>query len=536
MNKYTILLSPDSLKESSDSLKESLAEELNNLKNDDSVINKEDEISVITDYKEMTDFDVYVGIGDIAVETFMCLQENMKPTLLCDIDCSKLDGLIATEEDEVNRRQAESNSQACLNIADARRRKTIVNRWSSVSRSQTCLDYAKSRQRKTIVNPKAIPCTWGLFSRGNEDKERSFLKLFNLSFVYNEGADKVKDYIAPLVFRMLEEFSFHSKYSDNFAYKKQAEFVHEFTQFYLDKMKKLTEAEGFVREDIKGDFNHIIYRYRPGGAEKPFRSVDGRDYDFVIEYHRNKPSEGIYYGVKGEVCSGNLEEQCKKFRKEWPNIFMKEHKNRDSLSDLQKATTDILNDTFLWKDFLKCFKPTDNFSQKRYWLFWITLNDDEDVNSVAALAVKLISKSFEEYLWKKTDFVDRENEKHKGRGRPKKWDKKDNYLRIPYFSNEAYDKLCEAYYGERGKIDEWIEKLETNEIIRKEELYEKCYRLNIDSKDFICKYVKSSCNNENIESPFKIIKRKKEIYYYDFLDRLFLQKDGNRSIGDYRTI
>ena len=92
MNKYTILLS-------SDSLKESLAEELNNLKNDDSVINKEDEISVITDYKEMTDFDVYVGIGDIAEETFMCLQENTKPALLCDIDCSMLDGLIATEED-----------------------------------------------------------------------------------------------------------------------------------------------------------------------------------------------------------------------------------------------------------------------------------------------------------------------------------------------------------------------------------------------------------------------------------------------------
>lgn len=215
---------------------------------------------------------------------------------------------------------------------------------------------------------------------------------------------------------------------------------------------------------------------------------------------------------------------------------MKEHKNRDSLSDLQKATTDILNDTFLWKDFLKCFKPTDNFSQKRYWLFWITLNDDEDVNSVAALAVKLISKSFEEYLWKKTVFVDRENEKREGRGRPKKWDKKDNYLHIPYFSNEAYDKLCEAYYGEGETIEKWIEMLETNKIIRKENLYEKCYRLNIDSKDFICKYVKSSCNNENIESPFKIIRRRKEIYYYDFLDRLFLQKDGNRSIGDYRTI
>ena len=345
MKKYTILLS-------SDDLKESLAEELNNLKNDDSVIKPEDEISVITDYKEMTDFDVYVGIGDIAKETFMSLLENTKPALLCDIDCSKL-----YKEDE--------------------------------------------------INPKAIPCTWGLFSRGNDEKESSFLERFNLSFVYNEGADKVKDYIAPLVFRMLEEFSFHSKFSDNFAYKKQAEFVHEFTQFYLNKMKKLTEAKGFVREDIKGDFNHIIYRYRPGGAEKPFRSVDGRDYDFVIEYHRNKPSEGIYYGIKGEVTSGNLEEQCGKFRKEWPNIFMMDKSELQNIREksrgedifwgynFQLELTEILNNTFPWKEYFHCYKPTDNMWEQRYWLFWVTLNDDEDIVKVAARAVKLMAKTFE---------------------------------------------------------------------------------------------------------------------------------------------
>ena len=117
-----------------------------------------------------------------------------------------------------------------------------------------------------------------------------------------------------------------------------------------------------------------------------------------------------------------------------------------------------------------------------------------------------------------------------------KWDKKDNNLRIPYFSNEAYNKLCEAYYGEREIIEEWIEKLETNEIIRKENLYEKCYRLNIDSKVFIHDYVKKSSNNENIKSPFIIVKQKKKMYYYDLLDRLFLQKDGNRSIGYYRSV
>ena len=470
--KYKVLLLSKGM-----DLAESDLDKIKNKRIEDSVISPTDIIEVLTSDDGSKDIDVFVGIGDKAEEARRRAQNAKKPSLLCDMDCTKAD----------------------LKDIDT-----------------------------------TIPYTWGLFSKNNKDKEKAFLKHFNLSFVYDDAED-IMDYIASLVFHMLEEFSYHSKYNQDFGHKKQAEFIHEFTQFYLDKMKQLVAAEGFVREDIKDDFYHIIYRYRPKDSNKPFHSIDGRDYDFVIEYHRGKPSEGIYYGIKGEVTSGDLEEQCEKFRKEWPNRFMKEHKNRNSLSDLQKATTDILNDTFLWKDFLKCFKPTDNFNKKRYWLFWITLNDDEDVISVAALAVKLISKSFEEYLWKKTVFVDRENEKHKGRGRPKKWDKKDIYLRIPYFSNEAYNKLCEAYYGKREKIEEWIEKLETNEIIRKENLYEKCYRLNIDSKDFIHDYVKNSSNDKNIESPFIIVKQKKKMYYYDLLDRLFLQKDGNRSIGDYRT-
>ena len=471
--KYKVLLLSKGI-----DLAESDLDKIKNKRIEDSVISSTATIEVLTSDDGSEDIDVFVGIGDKAEEARCRAQKAKKPSLLCDMDCSKAD----------------------LKDIDA-----------------------------------TIPYTWGLFSKNNKDKEKAFLKHFNLSFVYDD-AENIMDYIASLVFHMLEEFSYHSKYNKDIGYKKQAEFIHEFTQFYLDKMKKLVAAEGFVREDIKDDFYHIIYRYRPTDSNKPFHSIDGRDYDFVIEYHRGKPSEGIYYGIKGEVTSGDLEEQCEKFRKEWPNIFMKEHKNRNSLSDLQKATTDILNDTFLWKDFLKCFKPTDNFSKRRYWLFWITLNDDEDVNSVAALAVKLISKTFEEYLWKKTDFVDRENEKRKGRGRPKKWDKKDIYLRIPYFSNEAYNKLCEAYYGEREVIEEWIEKLETNEIIRKEKLYEKCYRLNIDSKVFIHDYVKKSSNKKNIESPFIIVKQKKKMYYYDLLDRLFLQKDGNRSIGYYRSV
>ncbi|MGN0281133.1 MAG: hypothetical protein ACI4B3_02395 [Prevotella sp.] len=472
MSEYKILL----LSEGKD-LSEPDLEKIKNKRFEDSVIKTDDTIRVLTsgDDCDDEDIDVFVGIGVYAEEVRLRAQKARRPALLCDIDCS----LSAFDDIDVT-----------------------------------------------------IPYTWGLFSRSNKDKEEAFLKHYNLSFVYD--ADVV-DYIASLVLHMLEEFSFHGKYNTNFVYKKQAEFIHEFTQFYLDKMKQLVEADGFVREDIKGDFNHIIYRYRPDDAEKPFKSIDGRDYDFVIEYHRGKPSEGIYYGVKGEVQEGDLEEQCEKFRKEWPNIFMREHKNRKSLTDLQKATTDLLNDTFNWKDYLKCFKPTDNFLKKRYWLFWITLNDDEDVRSVAALAVKLMSRTFEEYLWKGTEFKDRENQEKKGRGRPVKWDKKDNYLHIPYFSDEAYCLLCESY-GSKKTLDGWICSMQTEGILHKEPLFDKCYRLNIDAKEFILDYVKSSDNEHNIESPFKKVRHNAAKYYYDLLDRLFMLKDGNKSEGYFRQL
>lgn len=452
-----------------------LEEKLDHLKNYDSVIKKGDTIKV--DEISPEEADVLVLIGDAEESILSLAQKDSKPVLLCGIDCSKFEN----------------------------------------------------------PNLEAVPFTWGLFGKNDKDKEKAFLRHYNLSFVYDADNEDIANYIAPLVFHMLEEFSFHSKYNTDFGYKKQAEFIHEFTQFYLDKMKRLAEVEGFVRDDIKGDFNHIIYRYRPHHQNQPFYSTDGRDYDFVIEYHRGKPSEGIYYGVKGEVTSGHLEEQCEMFRKEWPCIFMKTHEERDTcLTNLQKATTDVLNDTFLWKDFLKCFKPTDNFAKKRYWLFWITLNDDEDSNSVAALAVKLISRTFIKYLWKKTDFVDREDKK-KGRGRPVKWDKKDNYLHIPYFSNEAYNKLCEEYYGDNENLDHWIRSLIEGNIIEEDhKTYEKCYRLHIDSKDFINDYVKSSNNEKHIVSPFYKVKSNNNWYFAKLLDRLFLPQKGNKSAGNYR--
>ena len=414
MNEYQIFVS-------SKELSSSLNKGLDNLKNDDSVIRKEDTIKVVGISPD--EADVLVLIGDAAEDTLSLAQTNSKPVLLCDIDCSKFEK----------------------------------------------------------PNSDAIPFTWGLFGKKNKDKEKAFLRHYNLSFVYNNDNEDIADYIAPLVFHMLEEFSFHSKYNTDFGYKKQAEFIHEFTQFYLDKMKQLVEAEGFVREDIKGDFNHIIYRYRPNDMEKPFKSIDGRDYDFIIEYHRGKPSEGIYYGIKGEVTSGDLEKQCEKFRNEWPNIFMKKKKELQAIYracrgkdifwgyNFQLELTEILNNTFQWKDFLKCYKPTDNMWEQRYWLFWVTLNDDEDIVNVAARAVKLMAKTFDRCIVGNCIYMKPDM---------KKKESKNPQLQVTSFTNEAFNELTTIINkGTNSENNYLVDELMAREFIEKDERYECCYQI-----------------------------------------------------------
>ncbi|MGN1132617.1 MAG: hypothetical protein ACI4RL_06885, partial [Ruminococcus sp.] len=171
-----------------------LCDSINRLKNDDSVISSASEIKVLTECDNDGEIDVFVGIGgDKAKEARCRAQKAKKPALLCDIGCSK---------DE-------------------------------------------------SYDPATVPYTWGLFNKNNKRMERAFLTHYNLSFVYDAANENLLDYVAPLVFHLLEEFSYHSKYNTNFGYKKQAEFIHEFTQFYLNKMKQLVGADGFVRDDIK---------------------------------------------------------------------------------------------------------------------------------------------------------------------------------------------------------------------------------------------------------------------------------------------
>ena len=465
---------------------ESDLDKIKNKRIEDSVISSTATIEVLTSDDGSEDIDVFVGIGDRAEEARCRAQKAKKPSLLCDIDCTEAD----------------------LKDIDA-----------------------------------TIPYTWGLFSKNNKVKEKAFLKHFNLSFVYDD-AENIMDYIASLVFHMLEEFSYHSKNNPKIEYKKQAEFIHEFTQFYLDKMKKLVAAEGFVREDIKDDFYHIIYRYRPTDSNKPFHSIDGRDYDFVIEYHRGKPSEGIYYGIKGEVASGDLEEQCEKFRKEWPNIFMMDKSKLQKIYDesrgkdifwgynFQLELTEILNNTFPWKDYLKCYKPTDNIWKNRYWLFWVTLNDDEDIVNVAARAVKLMAKTFERCM-----IMNEYNRLYEAPQDKKSADKSAAY-QITSFTEDSYKRFLKKMgnddsgnsYGEM-----LIEKLIDEKYVFEDGRYEKCYRCIKDNRKIKKKLNDINKGKEQTQILFPFYKSEDRRIPWGDIDRLFLPNSLNPSKGSFQN-
>ena len=68
--------------------------DLNKIKNkriEDSVISSTDTIEVLTSDDGSEDIDVFVGIGDKAEEARCRAQKANKPSLLCDMDCSKAD-------------------------------------------------------------------------------------------------------------------------------------------------------------------------------------------------------------------------------------------------------------------------------------------------------------------------------------------------------------------------------------------------------------------------------------------------------------
>lgn len=125
---------------------------------------------------------------------------------------------------------------------------------------------------------------------------------------------------------------------------------------------------------------HMMYKY---GA--PLISKDGsRAYTFNIEFCKDTPSEGIYYGAFGLALRGTIEEHIDAFDREWAAI--------------RPMAAQVLGNTFCNPCYNMLFRPTDNINDNTYWPFWISLGENEDIVEVAFRAVRIIRRLYEAFF------------------------------------------------------------------------------------------------------------------------------------------
>lgn len=162
-----------------------------------------------------------------------------------------------------------------------------------------------------------------------------------------------------------------------------AKYTAEASQFYEKKMLQLVDGD---REKLRTGVPNVPLPDHMAYKLEPLFSADGhRQYEFLIEYHTKKPSEGIYYGCRGITLKGyNHNEEIEQFRRDWETV--------------KSELCTILNNSFPGKNFNFRFRMTDNANDETYWLFWISLVEDEDIRKVGLSATKIIRKVFENYL------------------------------------------------------------------------------------------------------------------------------------------
>ena len=246
----------------------------------------------------------------------------------------------------------------------------------------------------------------------------------------------------------------NNKYWDKLTYKA--------SKFYIDKMHELNAKvesgeDGLRRDDSFHGHKapiHMMYK-----LETLYNKEESLGYEFLIEYEKEEPTVGIYYGCKCLFPEGvDPQTYINRFNEEWETV--------------KNEILTLLNNTFPSIDFKHRFKWTNNANDGTYWPFWITLNEDEDICGVGLRAIKIIRSVYKRML---------ENRKYKKFDEPK--DKKQKPQTA--FTKEAYDELIvniteklkdckysECYPQVHKLFDEFIDRAINEEIIKKVPWYE----------------------------------------------------------------
>ena len=168
--------------------------------------------------------------------------------------------------------------------------------------------------------------------------------------------------------------------------------------------------------------------------------------------------------------------------------------------------------------------------EQRYWLFWVTLNDDEDIVNVATRAVKLIAKTFKRCM--NMNAHDRFFEAPKGKTNGCADSQK------TYFTEDSYERFIKKMeYDGSGKSygEMLIDKLEKERYVFIDDRYEKCYRCKKTNKAIKEKLNDIKDGKEGKEIKFPCSKSNDRIIPWSDIDHILLPNTLNPSNGSFEN-
>lgn len=293
-------------------------------------------------------------------------------------------------------------------------------------------------------------------------------------------------------------------------------------------------CECFRRDDTYNGINapyYIMYKLEPV-------EHDGLVYEFLVEYQIGDPNTGIYFGCKmlnrdvmthfknGDIAMATqlTQKMVNRADKEW-RIHLK------------NAVAVVLNNSYPDKEFHLRFCHSDNANDGTYWPFWIRLNEEEDIVTVAANAVKLIKNihlthfSVNDVLPSAHPKLDDTSGKHTGR--------KKSASNARYFSNAAYHecRILHSTDKDTSYLDDIIKELcNSKTISRSEDIYECAYIINEEFSvlDF-CKELDKLRTKKNGEKLKLCWTALEKIFLTAKGERVKLDKGGKQKLSSFNN-
>lgn len=197
------------------------------------------------------------------------------------------------------------------------------------------------------------------------------------------------------------------------------ELTYKSSGHYIRKMHELDDIINEGNEDLRRDDSyhghnapmHMMYKL---GTLHRKGEPHGCGYEFLIEYDKDEPTVGIYYGCKCLFPEGvDPAPYISQFNEEWESV--------------RNEICTLLNNIFPEKDFSHRFKMTNNANNGTYWPFWITLYEDEDICDVGLRATKIIREVYKRMLEKRSTQYEKPKPKNT------------RELTLTAFTEKAYD-------------------------------------------------------------------------------------------------